>query len=153
MGYGKKLKEILDKKNMTVIDLSKATKINKSTIYTIIRNDANIRYDFALRIANALEIDINEICQTDTFITGETMPELPKLPKKDKKKQAIDYTKYRTSAIYALFDEKELPRVDMILSKFYSLTDEGRQDTLNFINALLKAKTDKKRETLVKKIL
>ena len=119
MGYGKKLKEILDKKNMTVIDLSKATKINKSTIYTIIRNDANIRYDFALRIANALEIDINEICQTDTFITGETMPELPKLPKKDKKKQAIDYTKYRTSAIYALFDEKELPRVDMILSKFY----------------------------------
>ena len=49
MGDGKKLKEILDNKN------------------TNIQKDSNIRFDFALRLANELEIDVNEICAASPF--------------------------------------------------------------------------------------
>ena len=65
MGDGKKLKEILDKKNMSISRLAKETGMNRQTIYSIVKRDSYIRYDFALRMANVLEIDVNEICEKE----------------------------------------------------------------------------------------
>ena len=62
MGDGKKLKEYLDEKGTNVRKISKATGISATTLYSIIQKDSNIRFDFALRLANELGIDVNEIC-------------------------------------------------------------------------------------------
>ncbi len=60
MGDGKKLKEILDSKNTNVRQIAKATGISATTLYSIIQKDSNIRFDFALRLANELEIDVKQ---------------------------------------------------------------------------------------------
>ena len=52
MGDGKKLKEILDSKGTNVRQIAKATGISATTLYSIIQKDSNIRFDFALRLAN-----------------------------------------------------------------------------------------------------
>ena len=67
MGDGKKLKEILDSKNTNVRQIAKATGISATTLYSIIQKDSNIRFDFALRLANELEIDVNEIAPPVRF--------------------------------------------------------------------------------------
>ncbi len=67
MGDGKKLKEILDSKGTNVRQIAKATGISATTLYSIIQKDSNIRFDFALRLANELEIDVNEICSAQSL--------------------------------------------------------------------------------------
>ncbi|MBR0341683.1 MAG: helix-turn-helix transcriptional regulator, partial [Oscillospiraceae bacterium] len=54
MGDGKKLKSIIDERGITVTELARAVGMNQQTIYSIIKRDSKIRYDFALRIANEL---------------------------------------------------------------------------------------------------
>ena len=81
MGDGKKLKEILDIKNTNVHQIAKATRISATTLYSIIQKDSNIRFDFALRLANELEIDVNEICAASPFSGTITEEEIyPTLP-------------------------------------------------------------------------
>lgn len=67
MGDRKKLKEILNSKNTNVRQIAKATGISATTLYSIIQKDSNIRFDFALRLANKLGIDVNEICAASPF--------------------------------------------------------------------------------------
>ena len=62
MGYGQKLKKILDEKDMSVRQLAKICNIAPTTLYSIVQRDTDIRYDFALRIANALDIPVASIC-------------------------------------------------------------------------------------------
>jgi transcriptional regulator with XRE-family HTH domain len=50
--------------------VAKASGISASTLYSIIQKETNIRFDYALRIANELEIDVNEICSAIPF-SGE----------------------------------------------------------------------------------
>ena len=66
MGDGKKLKEILDSKGTNVRQIAKATGISATTLYSIIQKDSNIRFDFALRLANELEIDVIQIFYAST---------------------------------------------------------------------------------------
>ena len=81
MGDGKKLKEILDSKGTNVRQIAKATGISATTLYSIIQKDSNIRFDFALRLANELEIDVNEICSASPFSGAITEEEIyPTLP-------------------------------------------------------------------------
>ena len=81
MGDGKKLKEILDIKGTNVRQIAKATGISATTLYSIIQKDSNIRFDFALRLANELEIDVNEICSASPFSGAITEEEIyPTLP-------------------------------------------------------------------------
>ena len=60
MGDGKNLKKYLDEKGTNVRKIAKATGISATTLYSIIQKDSNIRFDFALRLANELQIDVNE---------------------------------------------------------------------------------------------
>ena len=52
MGDGRRLKEILDERNMSVRSVAKQAGISPTTLYTIVQNDTAIRFDFALRIAS-----------------------------------------------------------------------------------------------------
>jgi len=76
MGDGKKLKAILDSKGTNVRKIAKATGISATTLYSIIQKDSNIRFDFALRLANELEIDVNEICSASPFSGAITEEEI-----------------------------------------------------------------------------
>ena len=74
MGDGKKLKEHIDNKGTNVRKIAKETGISATTLYTIIQKDTNIRFDFALRLANALDIDVNEICPEPLQKKKSTLP-------------------------------------------------------------------------------
>lgn len=76
MGDGKKLKEHIDNKGTNVRKIAKETGISATTLYTIIQKDTNIRFDFALRLANALDIDVNEICSASPFSGAITEEEI-----------------------------------------------------------------------------
>ena len=84
MGDGQRLKEILEQKGKSVRWVARETTISPTTIYSIIQKDTSIRFDFALRIANALGIEVSEIC-SDASLNSEnwdkndsiTLPELP----------------------------------------------------------------------------
>ena len=81
MGDGKKLKEILDSKGTNVRQIAKTTGISATTLYSIIQKDSNVRFDSALRLANELEIDMNEICSASPFFGAITEEEIyPTLP-------------------------------------------------------------------------
>ena len=67
MGDGLRLKEFIDQKGTNVRKVAKATGISASTLYTIIQKDSNIKFDFALRLADELDIDVNEICSVVPF--------------------------------------------------------------------------------------
>lgn len=83
MGDGQRLKEILDQKGISTRTLAKQAGISPTTLYSIISKDTNIRFDFALRIANILGIGTREICSGALFELDEeqekaiTLPEFP----------------------------------------------------------------------------
>ena len=62
MGDGKHLKELIDAKGTNVRQLAKASGLKASTLYSIIQKDTNIRFDYGLRIANELGVDVSEVC-------------------------------------------------------------------------------------------
>ena len=74
IGDGKKLKEILDSKCTNVRHIAKATRINTTALYSIIQKNSNIRFDFALRLANELEIDMNDPWyETNAYSSSATL--------------------------------------------------------------------------------
>ena len=91
MGNGKKLKEHIDNKGTNVRKITKET---------------GIRFDFALRPANALEIDVNVICSASPFFGAITEEEIfPALPdelnsaletsRPEKSNPSIAFSRYR----------------------------------------------------------
>lgn len=74
IGDGKKLKEILDSKCTNVRHIAKATRINTIALYSIIQKNSNIRFDFALRLANELEINMNDPWyETNAYSSSATL--------------------------------------------------------------------------------
>ena len=157
MGDGKKLKEILDSRNMSVRELSRKTGIGRTTIYYIIQNDSHIRFDFALRIANELEIDVKEICSNVPFsgdITEEEIyPTLPNaLEGKLDANRVKTYLKHSIFPLMFMYGKNSMPDVDHILTNFYRLDDSARKDVVNMIDALLINHTDPERDKEIKSI-
>ena len=62
MGDGKKLKKILDEKNMSIRKVAIESGIVPTTLYSIIGRDSPIRYDYAMRISKVLEIPEELFC-------------------------------------------------------------------------------------------
>lgn len=74
IGDGKKLKEILDSKCTNVRQIAKATRISATTLYSIIQKNSNIRFNFALRLANELEINMNDPWyETNAYSSSATL--------------------------------------------------------------------------------
>ena len=153
MGYGQNLKEILDRKGMTVKELAKKAGIAPTTIYSIIQRDTAVRFDTALRISNILDIPINSIWKDNPYDDIETLPSLPS----DSDKRNIDrhknaYISDRTARILTKFDYTELPMVDELIADLYVLDDTTRRDLFEYTKMLKKNHTDPEREADLKDI-
>ena len=156
MGDGKRLKEIVDEKNTNIRKLAKASGINASTLYAIVQKDSNIRFDYALRLANELEIDVNEICSASPFSGAITEDEI--YPTFKDTKGLLDTSRVRTYLKGSLFPLMELygknamPDVDNLLTSFYQLDDEARQEVIETIKLKLQYHKDPERAKEVKNI-
>ena len=156
MGDGRRLKEILDERNMSVRIVAKQAGISPTTLYTIVQNDTAIRFDFALRIANVLDIETSEICSKMPYEQNSCEEVLPKLPSGlDDMMDGNRIKRYLNNSLYPLmnyFGKDNLPMVDQHLTNYYMLNDEGRKEVDQFIESLLKIKKDPERAKDVKKI-
>lgn len=66
MGLGKRLKDVLKKKNITVQRLSKMTGISANTLYAIIKRDnKSMQAENLINIARALNVSIDELFSED----------------------------------------------------------------------------------------
>ena len=160
MGDGKKLKKILDAQQKSVRWLSKETTISPTTLYSIIQKDTAIRFDFALRIANVLNVEVSDIC-SDSALQAEdwsdesriTLPELPHgFDKVLDENRIKTYLKNSLYPLMEMFGKNNLPKLDEHLTNYYQLTDEGRRDVDQLINAQLQIQKDPKRAKDVKTI-
>lgn len=156
MGDGRRLKEILDERNMSVRSVAKQAGISPTTLYTIVQNDTVIRFDFALRIANVLDIETSEICSKMPYEQNSGEEVLPKLPSGlDDMMDGNRIKRYLNNSLYPLmnyFGKDNLPMVDQHLTNYYMLNDEGRKEVDQFIESLLKIKKDPERAKDVKNI-
>ncbi|MBR4026429.1 MAG: helix-turn-helix transcriptional regulator [Lachnospiraceae bacterium] len=157
MGDGKKLKEYIDKKGTNVRKIAKETGISATTLYSIIQKDSNIRFDFALRLANTLEIDVNEICSASPFSGTITEEEIyPTFPDGlggalDKNRVKV-YLKNSLFPLMLLFGKNSMPDVDNLLTSFYQLDDEARNEIIETIQLKLKYHKDPERAEQIKQI-
>ena len=157
MGDGSNLKKYIDEKGTNVRRVAKATGISATTLYSIIQKDSNIRFDFALRLANELEIDVNEICQAAPF-SGELKEEeiYPTIPNAlggllDANRVKV-YLKNSLYPLMFLFGKNSMPDVDNLLTSFYQLDDEARLEIVDTIQMKLKYHKDPERADQIKQI-
>ena len=156
MGDGKNLKELLQKQGKTVKELSKATGIKTTTLYSIIQKDSNIRFDYGLRIANELNVDVNEICLYSPF-SGDLTEDEIYMTVKDPT-GILDASRVKTYLLYSmyplmkLYGKNAMPDLDHICTSFYQLDDEGRKAVVDIIETMLKIHKDPKRAADVRNI-
>ena len=95
MGGGKKLKEILIVRIQMSVRLQRLRESVLQRYILYIQKDSPIRFDFALQLANELEIDVNEICAASPFSGAITEEEIyPTLP--DVLNDALDGNRVKT---------------------------------------------------------
>lgn len=128
MGNGKNLKKILESKRISVKQLSRQTRIKPTTLYSIIQRDGTIRLDFAVRIADVLNIGIHEICNDNVI-----------LPKRPINPQLSD----AATEIIENLDEKDLRILNSFLTDFYILDDDGREQIIALIKCMEKQQKNK----------
>lgn len=156
MGDGKRLKEIIDAKGTNIRRVAKASGISASTLYSIIQKDTNIRFDYALRIANELEIDVNEICSANPF-SGELKEDEIYMTFHDKKgmldsSRVKGYLQYSMQPLMMLYGKNAMPDVDNLLTSFYQLDDEARSEIIETVKLKLQYHRDPQRAEDIKQI-
>ena len=156
MGDGKNLKELIDSKGTNVRQLAKASGLKASTLYSIIQKDTNIRFDYALRIANELGVDVNEVCSASPF-SGELKEDEIYMTVKDHtglldKSRVKDYLLYSMYPLMMLYGKNAMPDVDNLLTSFYQLDDEARNEIVDTIKVKLQYHRDPKRAEEIKNI-
>ncbi|MCR4749329.1 MAG: helix-turn-helix domain-containing protein [Lachnospiraceae bacterium] len=157
MGDGKNLKKILDEKGMNVRQIARKTGISPTTLYSLIQRDSNLRFDYALRIANELEIDVNSICEASPFSGALQESEIyPSIP--NDIYGLLDETRvkgYLKNSLYPLmylYGKNHMPDVDNLLTSFYQLDDEARKEVVDTVRLKLEYHRDPKRAEDIKQI-
>ena len=154
MGYGIKLKELIEEKNLSVRQVANESGIAPTTLYSIISRDTNIRYDYALRIANILDVPVSELCndippsQKDEVEPG-LLSNFGGLTTNLNKKT---YFQNRTLPIASNYEYEEFPMLDRLIAEFYILNDKAREEVLQFIRFKHSTDIDKVREAKLKKL-
>ena len=99
----------------------------------ILQRDTEIRYDFALKIANALDIPVASICEDIPDAKEMTVidPSIPGTINIDVHKASHFST--RTMELARYFNNEEVPVLDKLISEFYVLDDEARDEILKII--------------------
>ena len=155
MGYGQNLKKVLKERNMTVTELGRLCKINRSTTYKCINRDSSTRYDMALPIANVLDIDVDLICKDNPYRGEEDLPPLlweagGLFTNKNKQK----YFENQLLPLLKLYDYREYPEIYRLLSNYFVLDDTGREQIFDMMEGVKLRHTDKdkveRRKTLKK---
>jgi len=156
MGDGLKLKKYLDEKGTNVRQIAKQTGISPTTLYSIIQKDSNLRFDWALRIANILEIEVDEICEANPFSGRISVDEIyPTLGEFNGRLDASRVRGYLKSSILPLmhmYGPNGMPDVDNLLTSFYQLNDEARNEIVEMIKVKLKYQRDPQRAENIKSI-
>ncbi len=156
MGDGLKLKKYLDEKGTNVRQIAKQTGISPTTLYSIIQKDSNLRFDWALRIANILEIEVDEICEANPFSGKISVDEIyPTLGEFNGRLDASRVRGYLKSSILPLmhmYGPNGMPDVDNLLTSFYQLNDEARNEIVEMIKLKLKYQKDPIRAENIKSI-
>jgi len=156
MGDGLKLKKYLDEKGTNVRQIAKQTGISPTTLYSIIQKDSNLRFDWALRIANILEIEVDEICEANPFSGRISVDEIyPTLGEFNGRLDASRVRGYLKSSILPLmhmYGPNGMPDVDNLLTSFYQLNDEARNEIVEMIKVKLKYQRDPERAENIKSI-
>lgn len=98
--------------------LAKDCNIAQTTLYSIIQRDTDIRYEFALRIANSLDIPIGSICNDLSYDSDTNL--------------SILFSKH-TLEIAKIFNHEEFLILDRLIAKFYVLDDESRKEIFKII--------------------
>ena len=157
MGDGANLKKILNEKGMNVRTLARKTGISPTTLYSLIQRDSNLRFDYALRIANELEIDVKEICEASPFSGALKESEIyPTIPNDVygllDENRVKGYLKSSMFPLMLLFGKNHMPDVDNLLTSFYQLDDEARKEVVDSIRFKLQYHKDPKRAEDIKQI-
>ena len=156
MGDGLKLKKYLEEKGTNVRQIAKQTGISPTTLYSIIQKDSNLRFDWALRIANILEIEVDEICEANPFSGKISVEEIyPTLGEFNGILDASRVRGYLKSSILPLmhmYGPNGMPDVDNLLTSFYQLNDEARNEIVEMIKVKLKYQRDPQRAEDIKSI-
>jgi len=156
MGDGSKLKKYLDEKGTNVRQIAKQTGISPTTLYSIIQKDSNLRFDYALRIANILEIEVDEICEANPFSGKLTVDEI--FPTLGEFNGLLDsnrvklYLKTSLLPLMHMYGPNGMPDVDNLLTSFYQLDDEARSEIVDMIKVKLKYHRDPERTENIKNI-
>ena len=136
MGDGKNLQESIKSKGTNVRRVAKAAGIPATTLYSIIQKDSSIRLDLALKLANELDIDVNEICAI-----GLCLDRCPQIPQNWKDiLDSNNIENYIIDNLYPLlylFEQDSISDVNNLLISFYQLDDEGRREVLEMIRIKL----------------
>lgn len=156
MGDGQNLKRVLEEKGLNIRKISKITGITASTLYSIVNRDSNLRYDWALRIANILDIEPEEICSNSPF-SGELKKEDVYPTVKDEKGRLDNmrvkgYLESSLMPLMKLYGPTAMPELDKLLTDFYQLDDEARSEVIQFLNMKRKNHRDPERMKDVKNI-
>lgn len=130
MGDGKKLKEIIKEKDVNVRQLSVRTGIPATTLYSAIQRDQKIRLDYALRLANCLEINPTVICSEAARFEND-MPSLIL-----SEQQNFYYR--RLKGLMENLDESDQEQLEQFLYGYYMLDDEGREQVSVLLKCMVK---------------
>lgn len=157
MGDGKNLKKILDKQGLSVRAIAKRAGISPTTLYSLIQKDTNLRFDYALRIANELDIDVNEICAASPFSGALKEDEIyPTIPNDIygllDESRVKTYLKNSMYPLMYLYGKNHMPDVDNLLTSFYQLDDESRREIVETIQFKLQYHRDPERAEQIKQI-
>ena len=130
MGDGKRLKELIDRKGITVRNLARETGISATTLYSIIQKDTRIRLDNGIKIAATLNVPLPSVCGEDM------MPGLEVIGKGKLRYDAnVIAEEYRMSRLKEACRTAILAQLDLIdgLLRAYGTLDEKRKaDTIAF---------------------
>lgn len=68
MGVGKRIKDILERRNMTVIMLADSTGIPSTTLYSMIKRDSDDeKFDILMRLCASLGVSLSELIGSENM--------------------------------------------------------------------------------------
>ena len=130
MGDGKRLKELIDRKGITVRKLARETGISATTLYSIIQKDTRIRLDNGIKIAATLNVPLPSVCGEEVMLGLEVIGK-----GKLRYDANIIAEEYRMSRLKEACRTAILAQLDLIdgLLRAYGTLDEKRKaDTIAF---------------------
>lgn len=157
MGDGLHLKQLLKDKGTNVRRIAKETGISPTTLYSIIQNDSNIRFEYAVQLANVLDVDVNEICLSSP-LSNQMLPIDTILDTSSSINDTLNdnrlkmYIKESLYPLISLLGTDHMADFDRLIRTFYQLDDETRKEIVETVQFKLNYHKDSDREEKIEQI-